>query len=67
MPWEVKTTVRGLMNVIHSEAVGHELDKLHKEKCCGSIVEFRFNADTNASYTVQRGRRTKDNAPGRRH
>ena len=37
MSWEVKNLCN-LLNVIFSDAVGHEVDKLRKEKCCGCEV-----------------------------
>ena len=37
VPWEIKNLCN-LLNAIFSEAVGHEVDKLRQEKCCGSEV-----------------------------
>ena len=37
VPWEIQNLCY-LLNVIFSEAVAHEVDKLRKEKCCGCEV-----------------------------
>ena len=37
VPWETKNLCN-LLNAIFSEAVGHEVDKLRQEKCCGCEV-----------------------------
>ena len=37
VPWEIQNLCN-LLNVIFSEAVAHEVDKLRKEKCCGCEV-----------------------------
>ena len=37
VPWEIENLCN-LLNAIFSEAVGHEVDKLRQEKCCGCEV-----------------------------